>query len=75
MLQEIFGINVKSETRLYLPCPLCKNHHEIGLVAFLIAISRHVPVVCAACGGDFYVNVSCQTRAAELPLQLRPVRC
>ncbi|MBI5950198.1 MAG: hypothetical protein HY865_00960 [Chloroflexi bacterium] len=47
-------------------CPKCEHKNSVGLVKFSDAIDQQFPLGCVACGVDMYVEMTCQTRAAEL---------
>lgn len=62
----ITGFNTSSETKFYLACPKCGKKNEFGVLKFLDAINRHKEITCVVCNNEFYVELNCSIRDAEL---------
>ena len=75
MLQNIFLEMIPFGAWIHLKCPSCAADNQMGLPRFVFASKGEEFITCVACKKEFYVQVFCQTRAAELPLERKSGTC
>lgn len=49
-----------------LCCPHCGTRNEVGLLMFLSANNLQSPIKCVDCKSEFFIEVLCLTRDAQL---------
>ena len=68
MFQDI-KLETTSTVQFSIICPQCASRIILNQAAFESAISREVVFKCPDCKNEFYFELHCLTRAAELPLE------
>lgn len=69
MSQENIVKGTYYDAGFIIACPHCGHPNRMALPSMYGASMRPTQKLCIDCNKDFYVEVFCLTRAAELPLE------